>query len=101
MIPIMMLSVFISIALSVAVFLLYKILCISKDNWIFYDTMRGEYEDTNRKLDEMLAFMKLTFNKDFAKKVEDVIRIKENIPTTVKIRCDDGLEHELPVDHGF
>lgn len=69
--------------------------------WIYYSNAEKEQIDTNKKLDEVYAFLKLTFNKDFAKKIEDVMRIKENVPNTVKVRCDDGEEHELAVDDGF
>ncbi len=72
-----------------------------KELWMYYNDAAKEQADTNAKLDEMSAFLKLTFSKDFAKKVEDVIHIKENIPETVKVLCDDGKMHDLPVDVGW
>lgn len=72
-----------------------------KDLWMYYNTAAKEQADTNTKLDELTAFMKLTFNKDFAKKVEDVLRIKEDIPKTVMTLCDDGKYHDLPIDRDF
>ena len=102
---IMILSVIINVSvialLAGIAYFLYKILAVLKDHWIFYDNMRGEYEETNKKMDDVLSFLKLTFNKDFAKKVEDVINIKENIPQTVRRMCDDGEYHEVPIDHGW
>ena len=72
-----------------------------KDVWVYFNLASKEQADTNLKLDEMLAFLKITFNKNFAEKLEDVIRAKEGLPPTVKVLCDDGKEHELPEDIGF
>ena len=72
-----------------------------KDVWVYFNLASKEQADTNLKLDELLAFLKITFNKNFAEKLEDVIRAKEGLPPTVKVLCDDGKEHELPEDIGF
>ncbi len=80
---------------------LSKLVKYQKDAWIVSANLDAELSDANKKADEILAFLKLTFNKDFAKKVEDVIHIRENIPATVKVLCDDGKYHDLPEDRGF
>jgi hypothetical protein len=80
---------------------LSKLVKHQKDAWVSFTNLQAEMSDANKRSAEILAFLKLTFNKDFAKKVEDVIRIKENTPPTVKILCDDGKWHDLPEDRGF
>lgn len=80
---------------------LSKIMRFQKDSWISFTNLHAELSDMNKQIKEVQAFLKLTFNKKFADKVEDMIHIKENILSTVKVLCDDGKYHELPEDRGF
>jgi len=77
---------------------IYRILC---DTWIPYENINSEIERSNAKFDELMAFMKTTFNNEFAKKVEDIMRVKAGMPQTTKIKGDDGNEYEVPVDPGW
>jgi hypothetical protein len=79
----------------------HKLVELKKKEWISNEYMRGEAESLNRKLVEIHDFLKLTFNKDFAAKVEDIIKIKESTPATTKRMCDDGQYHEVAIDHGW
>ena len=103
MTPIITLIVSFSIAvlLGVAVYYLRKNYIASCDAWIFYDNLRGEAEDMNKKLTELNAFMKLTFNKKFAERVEDIIKIKNGTPATTEIIGMDGKPYVVPVDQGY
>jgi len=70
------------------------------DNWALQETLRGEAEETNKKLDELNKFMKTTF-KDFSDNTKDVIEMKKMVPLTTKIIGMDGMEHIVPVDPGY
>lgn len=81
---------------------IYRVLC---DSWVFYDNLLKETQDMNKdiceKMNEMLAFAKLTFNQDFAKRLEETIKGKYNTTPTTMVLCDDGKERELPIEHGW
>lgn len=79
----------------------FKRYALNRDSWIFYDNIFDELRTTNKKSDEVLAFLKLTFNRNFAQKIEDVMRIKSGAPQTIRRVCADGEEHEVPIDAGF
>lgn len=72
-----------------------------KDLWLYYENAAKEQVDTNKKLDELVALFRTTFTEKYAAKLDDVINIKKNMPETVKVLCDDGKYHDLPVDEGF
>ena len=72
-----------------------------KDLWMYYETAGKEQADTNKKLDELIVLFRGTFSKEFKDKFEDFVKIKENIPQTVKVLCDDGKYHDLPIDRDF
>ena len=80
---------------------LSKIMKFQKDSWVSFANLHAEMSDVNKQIKEIHAFLKLTFNKKFADKVEDMIHIKENIPATVRVLCDDNKWHDLPEDKGF
>jgi hypothetical protein len=80
---------------------LSKIMRFQKDSWISFTNLHAELSDMNKQIKEVQAFLKLTFNKKFADKVEDMMHIKENIPSTVRVLCDDNKWHDLPEDKGF
>ena len=69
--------------------------------WLDSETAAIASKETNEKLDEILAFMKTTFNKEFASKVEDLIRMDHGRPSTMRKICDDGEVHEVPIDLGW
>ncbi len=94
-------AILICIFSAASAWFLYKLVRYQKDAWIVSSNLHAELSDANKKAEEIMAFLKLTFNKDFAKKVEDVIHIKEGMPPTVKVLCDDGKYHDLPEDRGF
>ena len=123
MIPIITLIVSFSIAvlLGVAVYYLRKQCKISVDSWAFFhsilneykaiseslsdnwalqETLRGEAEETNKKLDELNKFMKTTF-KAFSENTKDVIEMKGNVPSTTEIIGMDGKKHTVPIDKGW
>jgi hypothetical protein len=102
---IVILNAFISISiislLAGIAWFLHKILKLNEQEWVVSQLIRGALEDNNAKMAEMVSFFKVTFNKDFAAKIEDIVRIKENAPATVRRLCDDGEYHEVPIDKGW
>jgi len=97
----LIISFSIAVLLGAAVYYLRKNYIASCDAWVFYDNLRGEAEETNKKLDELIAFFKLTFNKEFAQRVEDIIKIKNGTPATTEIIGMDGKPYVVPVDIGW
>ena len=72
-----------------------------KSRWLDSETAAIASKETNEKLDAILAFMKTTFNKEFAAKVEDLIRMENPKGQTMRRLCDDGETHEVPIDPGW
>jgi len=100
MIPIILLVV-IAFFSGVCAYFAKKSYTASCDSWIFYDNILSEAQTTNRKLDELFAFLNLTFKEGFAKRVEEIVKGKYDAIPMTKIIGDDGNSYDVPIDHGF
>jgi hypothetical protein len=98
---ILVISLIISFELGAIAYFAYKIYKSISKTWVLGELIKEEVDKSNRNWETLFAQWKLTFDREFAKRMEDIIKGKyESIPT-VKMVCDDGVERELPIEQGW
>jgi hypothetical protein len=98
---ILVISLIISFELGAIAYFAWKNQKSVSKYWILGEQVNEELRRNNANWETLFSQWKLTFDREFAKRIEDIIKGKyESIPT-VKMVCDDGVERELPIEQGW
>jgi hypothetical protein len=69
--------------------------------WVTSANVTSALEQMTESIDQYRKDFKLTFDDKFAKRVEEIVGLGMPPKDTMKVKCMDGEEHTVTIDHGW